>query len=285
MKKVASALGWVAFVALVAGIAFSVPVFKRLQDPFSYEFQLVGGDAYNMLNAGIQATVYAIFSVGCFMISAFSFVFSVLMNWFWEERAGSETNGAVATPQRQPAAESGFAPSTQKAADKDNQLQGGASKNGWYVLPLVAVIGIALIWWSVSSYQKEKEQTDWVETFAERTDVTESTAAEYSMTYEPKPTETKSYGFVYDDEKEELYFAARSYVKGHLLSPSDAKFSYYFDCDYGKGEGDVYNVVGWVETENANSETNRETWSCMLKRSGDQLSLVMLDVGGKLYFE
>lgn len=265
MKKVASVLGWIAFIALIAGIAFSVPVFKRLQDPFSYEFQLVGGDAYNMLNAGIQATVYAIFSVGCFIISLFSFVFSVLMNWFWEERAGGEVNGSVATPQRQP--------------------QGGASKNRWYVLPLVAVIGLALIWCSVSTYQKEKEQTDWIETFAERTDVTENTATEYSVTYSPKPTETKSYGFVYDDEKEELYFAARSYVNGHLPSPSDAKFSYYFDCDYGKGEGNVYNVVGWVETENANGKTNRETWSCMLERSGDQLSLVMLDIGGNLYFE
>ena len=285
MKKVASVLGWVAFIALVAGVAFSVPVFKRMQDPFSYEFQFVGGDAYNMLNAGIQATVYAIFSVGCFMISAFSFVFSVLMNWFWEESAGSEANGAVATPQRQPVAESGFAPSTQKAADKDNQLQGGASKNRWYVLPIVAVVGLAFIWLSVSSYQKGKTQTDWVESFSERTDVTSNTDAESGEAYAPKPTEKKSYGFVYDDEKEELYFAARSYVKEHLLSPSDAKFSYYFDCDYSKGEGDVYNVVGWVETENADGETNRETWSCMLKRSGDRVNLVMLDVGGKLYFE
>lgn len=285
MKKVASVLGWVAFIALVAGIAFSVPVFKRMQDPFSYEFQLVGGDAYNMLNAGIQATVYAIFSVGCFIISLFSFVFSVLMNWFWEERAGGVTNGAVAAPHRQPAAESGFAPSTQKATVEDNQPQVGASKNRWYVLPIVAVVGLAFIWLSVSSYQKEKAQTDWVENFSKRTDVTANTVSESSAVYAPKPTETKPYGFVYDDEKEELYFAARSYVKEHLLSPSDAKFSYYFDCDYGKGEGDVYNVVGWVETENADGETIRETWSCMLKRSGDQLSLVMLDVGGKLYFE
>lgn len=91
--------------------------------------------------------------------------------------------------------------------------------------------------------------------------------------------------YISDKEKEELYYVAKSFVKNHLLSPSKAKFALYYECDYKRGTGNVYNVVGWVESQNIYGAITRETWSCMMERNGDRISLVMLDIGGNLYFD
>lgn len=88
-----------------------------------------------------------------------------------------------------------------------------------------------------------------------------------------------------EKEKEELYYVAKSFVKSHLKSPSSAKFALSYECSYGKGTDNVYNIVGWVESKNSYGEKIRETWSCMIERNGNRASLVMLDIEGKVYFD
>lgn len=172
-------------------------------------------------------------------------------------------------------------------------------KRRWYVLPLVLIACIVLVGFFVSDFQKGQLRKAWVEDLYNRTSIDEKPSNESSVSYlpthtpvktsyystTPDPTKSSSYGFLSDKEKEELYYVAKSFVKNHLLSPSKAKFALSYECDYGRGTGNVYNVVGWVESQNIYGATIRETWSCMMERNGDHVSLVMLDIGGNLYFE
>lgn len=108
----------------------------------------------------------------------------------------------------------------------------------------------------------------------------------YTVTVpQPKTEKQRDYSYgITEKEKEELYYVAQSFVKSHLKSPSSTKFARSYECSYGKGTGNVYNVVGWVESQNSYGATIRETWSCMVERNGDHASLVMLDIGGTMYF-
>lgn len=137
-------------------------------------------------------------------------------------------NPASVSPQRRPTTKSGFAPSSHKPApqmktvekvqcpkcgedmpasrmycslcgarlpearSEKKQTQEGSSRNGWYVLPLLIVFGIAILWWSVSTYQKEQTQKEWIDGFAERTAVVADTDQASLATNVPRPTATKN---------------------------------------------------------------------------------------------
>lgn len=85
MKITASILAWVALIAFFAGIVFAVPVFGRLADPFDSKFEYVGGDAYNLINASVQASAFAIFSSASFIICVISAAFSSILNGLSEQ--------------------------------------------------------------------------------------------------------------------------------------------------------------------------------------------------------
>lgn len=107
----------------------------------------------------------------------------------------------------------------------------------------------------------------------------------YSTSAKTTTSTANCSALVTEKEKEELYYVAKSFVKSHLKSPSSAKFARSHECSYGKGADNVYNVVGWVESQNSYGATLRETWSCMIERNGDRASLVMLDIGGTIYLD
>lgn len=97
MKKASFVLVLVALIALVAGIAFSIPVFTRLTDPFDREFEYVGGDAYNLINASVQASVYAILSIGSFIMCLISAAFSALLGGISDAKIKGEEKRKLMT--------------------------------------------------------------------------------------------------------------------------------------------------------------------------------------------
>ena len=146
------------------------------------------------------------------------------------DAAKSELNkkSSNSTPKRYPITKSGFAPSAHKPVhparaevkvqcpkcgedmpssrmycslcgarlpdthSEHKKTQERSSRNGWYVLPLLIVFGIAILWWSVSTYQKEQAQKEWTDGFAERTAVVSNTSPASLSTHVPRPTATKN---------------------------------------------------------------------------------------------
>jgi MFS family permease len=97
MKTTASILAWVALIAFVAGIVFAVPVFGRLSDPFDSKFEYVGGDAYNLINASVQASVFAILSIGSFIMCLISAAFSALLGGISDAKIKGEEKRKLMT--------------------------------------------------------------------------------------------------------------------------------------------------------------------------------------------
>lgn len=89
-----------------------------------------------------------------------------------------------------------------------------------------------------------------------------------------------------DDEiKASVYVLAENCVKNHLKAPSTAKFSEMWDCAFQKGEGNVYMMTGYVDSQNSYGAMLQEQWSIMAEVNGDKASLVMLTIGDQVYFE
>jgi hypothetical protein len=78
------------------------------------------------------------------------------------------------------------------AHSEQKMPQKGSSQNRWYVLPLLIVFGIAILWWSVATYQKEQTQKEWIDGFAESTAVALNTSPASLATNVPRPTATKN---------------------------------------------------------------------------------------------
>lgn len=89
-----------------------------------------------------------------------------------------------------------------------------------------------------------------------------------------------------DDEiKASVYVLAQKCVKNHLKAPSTAKFSEMWECAFQKGEGNVYMMTGYVDSQNSYGAMLQEQWSIMAEVSGDKASLVMLTIGDQVYFD
>lgn len=89
-----------------------------------------------------------------------------------------------------------------------------------------------------------------------------------------------------DDEiKASVYVLAKNCVKNHLKAPSTAKFSEMWECAFQKGEGNIYMMTGYVESQNSYGAMLQEQWSIMAEVNGDKASLVMLTIGDQVYFD
>lgn len=89
-----------------------------------------------------------------------------------------------------------------------------------------------------------------------------------------------------DDEiKASVYVLAKNCVKNHLKAPSTAKFSEMWECAFQKGEGNVYMMTGYVDSQNSYGAMLQEQWSIMAEVNGDKASLVMLTIGDQVYFD
>lgn len=89
-----------------------------------------------------------------------------------------------------------------------------------------------------------------------------------------------------DDEiKASVYVLAKKCVKNHLKAPSTAKFSEMWECAFQKGEGNIYMMTGYVDSQNSYGAMLQEQWSIMAEVNGDKASLVMLTIGDQIYFD
>lgn len=88
-----------------------------------------------------------------------------------------------------------------------------------------------------------------------------------------------------DDIKAGVYVLAKKCVKSHLKAPSTAKFSEMWECAFQKGEGNIYMMTGYVESQNSYGAMLQEQWSIMAEVNGDKASLVMLTIGDQVYFD
>lgn len=89
-----------------------------------------------------------------------------------------------------------------------------------------------------------------------------------------------------DDEiKASVYVLAKNCVKNHLKAPSTAKFSEMWECAFQKGDGNIYMMTGYVDSQNSYGAMLQEQWSIMAEVSGDKVSLVMLTIGDQVYFD
>lgn len=88
-----------------------------------------------------------------------------------------------------------------------------------------------------------------------------------------------------DDIKAGVYVLAKNCVKNHLKAPSTAKFSEMWECAFQKGDGDIYMMTGYVDSQNSYGAMLQEQWSIMAEVNGDKASLVMLTIGDQVYFD
>lgn len=88
-----------------------------------------------------------------------------------------------------------------------------------------------------------------------------------------------------DDIKAGVYVLAKKCVKNHLKAPSTAEFSEMWECAFQKGEGDIYMMTGYVDSQNSYGAMLQEQWSIMAEVNGDKASLVMLTIGDQVYFD
>lgn len=88
-----------------------------------------------------------------------------------------------------------------------------------------------------------------------------------------------------DDIKAGVYVLAKKCVKSHLKAPSTAKFSEMWECAFQKGDGNIYMMTGYVDSQNSYGAMLQEQWSIMAEVSGDKVSLVMLTIGDQVYFD
>lgn len=88
-----------------------------------------------------------------------------------------------------------------------------------------------------------------------------------------------------DDIKAGVYVLAKRCVKSHLKAPSTAEFTEMWNCGFSKGEGNIYIMTGYVDSQNSFGAMLREQWSIMAEFDGDDVSLVMLTIGDEMYFD
>lgn len=94
----------------------------------------------------------------------------------------------------------------------------------------------------------------------------------YLASKAPKPTAEEQAENEKRMTRENAYYAAREYIKGHLKAPSTAKWSIYPNRDTGseelEGKPGHFRAIGYVDAENSFGAKLRQTWTAnMLKGS------------------
>ena len=85
--------------------------------------------------------------------------------------------------------------------------------------------------------------------------------------------------------KASVYVLAQKCVKNHLKAPSTAEFTEMWDCGFSKGDGNIYMMTGYVDSQNSYGAMLQEQWSIMAEVNGDKVSLVMVTIGDQMYFD
>lgn len=159
-------------------------------------------------------------------------------------------------------------------AKKAPQDSGGHHVNG-VLFVLVAAVVISLIFYVAKPKDNESAKSG-----NSSSSPTYSSGSSYSGS---SGTTSKKYD---DDEiKATVYVLAKKCVKNHLKAPSTAEFSEMWECDFTKGEDNVYMMTGYVDSQNSYGAMLQEQWSIMAQVSGDKASLVMLTIGDQVYFD
>lgn len=90
---------------------------------------------------------------------------------------------------------------------------------------------------------------------------------------------------VSEDLKYALIDVTKKRVLNHLKAPSTAKFPSYKEWRVAKGEANVYNVIGYVDSQNSFGAMTRETVGAMIQYDGTYSSVVMIQIGDNIYLD
>lgn len=90
---------------------------------------------------------------------------------------------------------------------------------------------------------------------------------------------------VSEDLKYALIDVTKKRVSNHLKAPSTAKFPSYKEWSVAKGEANVYNVIGYVDSQNSFGAMIRETVGAMIQYDGTYSSVVMIQIGDNIYLD
>ena len=117
-----------------------------------------------------------------------------------------------------------------------------------------------------------------------------SPTSQSSSSYKPSSTNktnvsSHSSSKVSDDLKYALIDVTKKRVSNHLKAPSAAKFPSYKEWSVAKGEANVYNVIGYVDSQNSFGAMIRETVGAMIQYDGTYSSVVMIQIGDNIYLD
>lgn len=143
------------------------------------------------------------------------------------------------------------------------------------VLAMSLIVIIALSVAAKNPYSSSKNTTS--SGTSEKSSYSSNSSSSYSGSSSKKQDD--------DEIKASVYVLAKNCVKNHLKAPSTAKFSEMWECAFQKGEGNIYMMTGYVDSQNSYGAMLQEQWSIMAEVSGDKVSLVMLTIGDQVYFD
>lgn len=176
-----------------------------------------------------------------------------------------------------------------EARSEKKQTQEGSSKNGWYVLPLLIVFGIAILWWSVSTYQKEQTQKEWIDGFAERTAVVENTDPASLATHVSQPTATKNTTNKTTPPKwllESIGNTVQSSIKDQDVTfwTSDSSVYITIGMPVNKSDFEVWaSTFGRVQFDDfctTMDELNTSAWDVIVHQGYEDSAVVVIEVVG-----
>lgn len=121
-------------------------------------------------------------------------------------------------------------------------------------------------------------------------DVQKPSTSKSSSSYKPSSTsKTKVSSYSSSNVSEDLKYAlidvTKKRISNHLKAPSTAKFPSYKEWSVAKGEANVYNVIGYVDSQNSFGAMIRETVGAMIQYDGTYSSVVMIQIGDNIYLD
>lgn len=159
---------------------------------------------------------------------------------------------------------------------QESKSSSGSSLIWGLILAMSLIVIIALIVAAKSPYSSSKNTTS-SGTSGKSSYSSSSSSSGYSSSSGKKQDD--------DEIKASVYVFAKNCVKNHLKAPSTAKFSEMWECAFQKGDGNIYMMTGYVDSQNSYGAMLQEQWSIMAEVSGDKVSLVMLTIGDQVYFD
>lgn len=168
-------------------------------------------------------------------------------------------------------------PSTPLPRDlkQESKSSSGSGLIWGLVLAMSLIVIIALSVAAKKPYSSSKNTTS--SGTSEKSSYSSNSSSSYSGSSSKKQDD--------DEIKASVYVLAKNCVKNHLKAPSTAKFSEMWECAFQKGEGNVYMMTGYVDSQNSYGAMLQEQWSIMAEVNGDKASLVMLTIGDQVYFD